>query len=60
MIKNIPIDKEILKKWLKAGYVEQGKLFPTERNASRREYFTNACNIDIRWFRKGIKEKVSF
>jgi RNA-directed DNA polymerase len=23
-------DKEILKKWLKAGYIENGKLFPTE------------------------------
>jgi RNA-directed DNA polymerase len=30
LIKNIPIDKEILKKWLKAGYIEKGKLFPTE------------------------------
>ncbi len=29
LIKNIPIDKEILKKWLKTGYVEKGKLFPT-------------------------------
>jgi len=26
---NIPMDKSILKKWLKAGYVEQGKRFPT-------------------------------
>jgi len=27
---NIPTDKVILKKWLKAGYVYQNKLFPTE------------------------------
>ena len=26
---NIPMDKSILKKWLKCGYVDQGKLFPT-------------------------------
>jgi len=27
---NIPMDKTILEKWLKAGYVYQGELFPTE------------------------------
>ena len=30
MIANIPMDKAILKKWLKAGYVYQNELFPTE------------------------------
>lgn len=30
LMKNIPMDKEILKDWLKAGYIEKGKLFPTE------------------------------
>lgn len=30
MISHIPTDKEILRKWLKAGYVEKGTLFPTE------------------------------
>jgi RNA-directed DNA polymerase len=29
MISNIPTDKAILKKWLKAGYVYQNELFPT-------------------------------
>lgn len=28
--KNICIDKRILTQWLKAGYIEKGKLFPTE------------------------------
>lgn len=27
---NIPLDKALLKKWLKSGYFEKGKLFPTE------------------------------
>lgn len=27
---NVPMDKTILHKWLKAGYVEKGQLFPTE------------------------------
>ncbi len=30
MISHIPMDKEILRKWLKAGYIEKAKLFPTE------------------------------
>lgn len=30
MIENIPLDKSILRKWLKAGYIEKKNLFPTE------------------------------
>jgi RNA-directed DNA polymerase len=30
MLKNICVDKRLLKQWLKAGYIEKGKLFPTE------------------------------
>jgi len=30
MVANIPTDKAILQKWLKAGYVYQDELFPTE------------------------------
>ena len=30
MIRNIPMDKRVLQKWLKAGYVERQALFPTE------------------------------
>jgi RNA-directed DNA polymerase len=29
LMKHIPIDKGILEKWLKSGYMEKGKLFPT-------------------------------
>jgi len=28
--RHIPMDKDVLRNWLKAGYVESGKLFPTE------------------------------
>ena len=31
MLRNIPLDKEILRKWLKAGYVEDGRLYPTDK-----------------------------
>jgi RNA-directed DNA polymerase len=30
LLDNIPLEKTILRKWLKAGYVEKGQLFPTE------------------------------
>nr|WP_274599932.1 group II intron reverse transcriptase/maturase [Chromatium okenii] len=30
LVNNIPMDKEILRKWLKAGYMEKQSLFPTE------------------------------
>ncbi|TNJ32789.1 reverse transcriptase domain-containing protein, partial [Prosthecochloris vibrioformis] len=30
LIDNIPVDKAILQKWLKAGFVFQNQLFPTE------------------------------
>lgn len=30
MLSNIPIDKSILRKWLKAGYVKKQSLFPTQ------------------------------
>lgn len=30
MLENIPTDAEVLRKWLKAGFVEKGILFPTE------------------------------
>ncbi len=30
LMDNIPIEKGILKKWLKAGYMEKGSLFPTD------------------------------
>ena len=31
MLKNIPMDKSMLRKWLKAGYMESGTLYPTEK-----------------------------
>jgi RNA-directed DNA polymerase len=33
MLAHIPTDKAILKKWLKAGFVYQNELFPTEAGA---------------------------
>ena len=33
IMNNIPMDKVLLKKWLKSGYIEMGKLFPTRNGA---------------------------
>lgn len=30
LLRNIPIDKEILRKWLKCGYIFKGEMYPTE------------------------------
>jgi len=30
LLSNIPMDKSMLRKWLKCGFVEQGELYPTE------------------------------
>lgn len=30
LLDNVLMDKELLKKWLKTGYIEKGKLYPTE------------------------------
>jgi RNA-directed DNA polymerase len=31
LLKNIPVDKQVLRKWLQAGYWEEGQLFPTSK-----------------------------
>ena len=30
LLKNVPMDKVVLRKWLQAGFIDQGVLFPTE------------------------------
>jgi RNA-directed DNA polymerase len=33
MLDNIPLDREVLRKWLEAGYIEDGRLYPTRKGA---------------------------
>jgi RNA-directed DNA polymerase len=33
MLDHIPLDREVLRKWLEAGYVEDGRLYPTRKGA---------------------------
>ncbi len=30
MLANIPTDRQVVGKWFKAGYMEKGKIYPTE------------------------------
>jgi len=58
LIKNIPIDKEILKKWLKAGYVENGKLFPTENGTPQGGIISpTLANMTLDGLEKELKRK---
>jgi len=34
LLKNIPMDKIVLRKWLSAGFIDQGVLFPTEATSA--------------------------
>lgn len=50
MIENIPMDKKILNKFLKAGYLFDGKLFPTTEGAAqsglcRARYYAGGYNM---------------
>jgi hypothetical protein len=44
------MDKEILKKWLGAGYMEKGKLYSTELGTPRRYNFANTSDNYTEWF----------
>jgi RNA-directed DNA polymerase len=35
LLDNVPMDKTILKKWLKAGYIESGSVYPTDSGAAQ-------------------------
>lgn len=46
ILENIPIDKKILSKWLKCGYIETKKLFPTDEGAPQGSPISSViCNM---------------
>lgn len=49
LITNIPMDKVILQKWLKSGFVWQNQWFPTEGHAARRYHSAYAKEHDLGW-----------
>ena len=45
LLENIPMDKIILRKFLKAGFMEKGKLNPTERGAAQGSVISPALTV---------------
>lgn len=58
IMNNIPMDKGILRKWLKCGFVETNKLFPTEQGAPQGSPISpTICNMVLDGLERRIKEK---
>ena len=58
IMNNIPMDKEILRKWLKCGFVETNKLFPTEQGAPQGSPISpTICNMVLDGLERRIKDK---
>ena len=58
IMNNIPMDKGVLHKWLKCGYVETNKLFPTEQGAPQGSPISPViCNMVLDGLERKIKEK---
>lgn len=58
ILNNIPLDKEILRKWLKCGYIETGKLFPTEQGSPQGSAISPViCNMVLDGLETKLKAK---
>jgi RNA-directed DNA polymerase len=58
IMENIPMDKEILWKFLKSGYVETGKLFPTEEGTPQGGTISPIiCNMVLDGLERRLKDK---
>lgn len=58
ILENIPMDKEILRKFLKSGFVEMGKLFPTEQGTPQGGTISPViCNMVLDGIEKILRAK---
>ena len=58
ILNNIPLDKKILKKWLKSGYIETQKLFQTEKGTPQGSPISPViCNMVLDGLEYKILEK---
>ena len=58
ILKYIPMDKEILRKWLKCGYIKTKKLFPTYKGTPQGSSISPIiCNMVLDGLEKAIKDK---
>ena len=58
IIENIPLDKDILRKWLKCGFIETKKLFPTEAGTPQGGSISpTICNMVLDGLEKTLLQK---
>ena len=58
IMENIPMDKEILRKFLKSGFIETGKLFPTEQGTPQGGVISpTICNMVLDGLEPTLRKK---
>jgi len=58
ILDNISMDKDILRKWLKSGYIETGRLFPTDLGSPQGSSISpTICNMVLDGLEVKLKEK---
>ena len=58
ILSHTPMDKDILRKWLKSGYIETGKLFPTDLGSPQGSSISpTICNMVLDGLEAQIKKK---
>ena len=58
ILKNIPLDKKLLKKWLRSGYIETKRLFPTEKGTPQGSPISpTICNMVLDGLESALLEK---
>lgn len=59
MLDNIPTDKEILRKWLEAGYIENGRWYPTYKGTPQGGIISpTLANMTLDGLERAIREAV--
>jgi RNA-directed DNA polymerase len=59
LLKNIPMDKRILRQWLKAGYWEKGRLFPTQEGTPQGGIISPVLsNLTLDGMEKAIRSRI--
>ncbi|MFO7858334.1 MAG: group II intron reverse transcriptase/maturase [Ectothiorhodospiraceae bacterium] len=56
MVRNIPTDSDLIRKWLSAGYVEKGRLFPTKAGTPQGGIISpTLANLVLDGLERGLK-----